>query len=388
MRLFLKIVYAAVAVVFGVFIAIIFYQSNVYQEIHDKTVTWLNNGDYENIGRLYFGYFDSKPLFEDSSLAELKIYASTQEETFYYYTLKDGAEAGSSRESDYDKKIHHVYDYTYDLLLYLPASKKSNISMLNRSVGDKVLNGLSVRFYDSKLNKSYDYKFEVTSSINTDDYINRPNTEEDAALHGSRNYKSGFYDSWGFYRIHLNQFLINTINKVNNMNVDSFNITDTSGNNVYETNFTFDFSFEQQFFKDIAPLHKAYADYINIYNDYNYDNNKAGISKEAYDTATEKFKTDLDSWKTTSANYPTYLTAFAQSDVVSSTPIWKTVGMMALYLLAIAILYIIFFEFKRVKSFIFKDRSNHQRYVPNKMPDQLNNKGKGNNNNNKETGKK
>lgn len=380
-RLFLKILYFALAAVIGVFMGIIIYQSNAFQQVYDKTQSWLQNDDYTSLCRLYCGYFDSEPLLRDTSKAELRVYAATQEEAYYYYSLKDGAQEGSTKDDDYDKHLHHNYDYAYDIILYIPASKKGNFSLLSREVNGKAVSDLAVRFIDSVNDKTYDYKLDVSKDINAYDYQNRPLSEEDGALHGERTYKSGFYDSWGFFRIHLNQYLIDTIETVNQMEIDSFNIADTSGKSVYEQDFDFEFDFDEKFFQDIKPLHDTYAEYLVIYNKYNFNDNKAGVKKEDYDAATTKFNNGISKWDEDSKAYPTYLTAYKQADIVTSAPIWKTVGIMALYVLAIAIIFIVLFEFKRVKALVFKDRRNHQRYVPNKMPNSKIDQNKPNNDN-------
>ena len=373
-KLILKILYFAIMAVIGVFVGIIFYQSNVYQEVYNVTQEWLTSANYTNIARTYCGYFDSTALYKDEdSIAKMVVYAGTQEEAYYYYSLNDGAQEGSSRDSDYTEHLHHNFDYCYNFIIYIPESNLSQLSIGNISNYGTYLNNFGLRLFDmDDTTKYYDYKFEISSTVNPSEYQSRPLSEKDAALHSTRNLISSFYSSWGFLRCYLTEYTIKTIEEEMKINIGSFNVVDNNGKNIYEKNVNLDMDFSQDFFQNIQPLHDAYEKYLLVYNDYNYLS-KSNYTKDEYEKAGTEFSDEIKKWEEESKNYPTYLTAFLESDVVNKTaPIWKTIGIEALFLLAVAILYIILFEFKRVKALVFKDRSNHQRYVPNKLPKDYN----------------
>ena len=368
-KLIIKIVYFAITIIIAVFVGMLYYQSSVYQEIYDKTQEWIKNKDYESLSRMYCGYFDKTPLVDEKDAygSQLLVYSGTQEEALYYYKLKSGAEAGSTKDSDYDSVYYHQYEYSYNFLFVIPTSEVGKYNYKNIDLTDKKTNNFGIRFYDENDNtKYYDYKFEISSTVNKDDFIYRPLSVEDAKLHGTRNLISSFYASWGFFRCYINISTLKLIEKTANINVGSFNIVDNGGNKLFNTNYNLSMEFDEQFYKDIAPLKKTYDEYINIYNDYNY-NDKEKYTKDQYTEASNKFKEGIDSWSEKAKSYPNYLTAFSEKDAVTSAPVWKTVGVEALYVLAVLIIYLLLFEFKRIKRLVFRER-RHERYVPNKMP--------------------
>ena len=373
-KLILRILYFALSVIIAVFVGMLYYQSEVYQEIYDKTQEWLKAGDYTSIGRMYSGYFNKVPLVDqtDGKAARIVVFESTQEDSFSYYKLNDGATPGSTKDSDYTSLVHHTYDSSYSFIFYIPSADKVKYNLANIDYNDKVVNNFGLRFYDKNDNtKYYDYKFEISNTVNKEEFVLRPLSEKEYILHGKRDLLTNFYSSWGFCRTYINVQTLNTIEEASGIDIGSFNVCDNSGKNMFASNISLDMDFKEQFFTDIKPLLDAYSEYLPIYNDYNYAN-KSKVTKDEYNAATDAVKEKLDKWTEEAKAYPNYLTAFEKDELTTSAPIWKTVGVLAIYALAIFILYIILFEFKRVKNFVFKDRKNHQRYVPNKMPDELN----------------
>ena len=380
-KLILRIVYFAISIIIAVFVGMIYYQSSVYQEIYDKTQEWIKNEDYDSLARMYCGYFDRTPIISDKDAngSKLLVLAGTQEETFNYYRLKANAEAGSTKDSDYDTLIYHQYEYAYDFLFVIPQSEKAKYNTKNIDLTDKKINNFGIRFYDkTDKTKYYDYKYELSNTVNKDDFIYRPMSVEEGKLHGTRTLMSSFYSSWGFFRSYINKSTLDLIETTAKIDIGSFNMIDNTGNPIFEGDYVINMEFNEDFFKNIAPLKKAYDEYINIYNDYNV-NDKNKYTKEEYTAASNKFKADIDAWSEEAKAYPNYLTAFNEKDVVSSSPIWKTVGVIAIYVLAVLVIYLLLFEFKRIKRLIFRER-RHERYVPNKLPEDKNNPKNGQNN--------
>ena len=176
-KLILKIVYFALTVIIAVFVGMMYYQSSVYQEIYDKTQEWIKNEDYDSLARMYCGYFDKTPLVDEKDAygSQLLVYSGTQEEAFYYYKLKSSAEAGSTKDSDYDSVYYHQYEYSYNFLFMIPSTEVGKYNIKNIDLTDKKTNNFGIRFYDDDDNtRYYDYKFEISSTVNKDDFIYRP----------------------------------------------------------------------------------------------------------------------------------------------------------------------------------------------------------------------
>ena len=352
-RVLLKILYFVFAGIMGVIFGILTYRSNAYSSIYAKTQDYIKNKQYIEITRTYYGYFDSNPVYKmEGDNFNMVVYNGTQE-----------VSAGSSTSIPY---YHHSFDKAYYFLL-------TNVKFSTNDINSSNLTG--IRFYDNSVTpaKTYDYKMRISSTINSSEYMDKDKmtSPDDYILHNEREMIS-FYKNWGFYRIVLSESDIRAIKKASNINIDSYNIINNEGKEQLANNIEFNFDFSEKFFTDIQDLCTLYNTFLPISDGYN--SNPKTKTKEEYEAAKTTYEARMNEWKTKAqANeepYNKYLIAYTEGEVLGSSAVWPTIGVMTIYIVVILLIYVLLFELKRVKALIERARGRRgQRYVPNKLPE-------------------
>ena len=123
---------------------------------------------------------------------------------------------------------------------------------------------------------------------------------------------------------------------------------------VYEQNVTLDFNKESGFFKDMGPLVVNYNQYIDEVTAANNDNTLINEANKKF----EAFYIDFEAKFLATENY-TF--RYEDSYLQPSRLVWETIGLEALYVLAVAILYILIFNFSMIKN-IFNKNSYSNSY--------------------------
>jgi len=366
-RTLLKILYAVFVALIGVVFAIINYRSNAYNIIYNKTQNYIKNEEYTELVRTYCGYFDSQALElnlpEKNSNFKLKVFNGTQEES-----------AGSSTSISY---YYHDYSYAYYFILTNVEFQTVNV------LSDTTYNNTGIRFIDSVNNKTYDYKFRISSTVNAKDYkakediqkIEDKTVAKNTFILNSERELITFNNNWGFYRIIITENIIDAIEATNNMTIDSFNILNNMGEKQFKEDVTFGFKFDQQFFNDITPVKVAYNSIFPISDGYN--SKPQTNTKEEFDNAKTTYEARIKDWenelKANPDKYKNYLIAYKENEVLGNSAIGPTIGVMAIYIVVIILLFILLFEFKRIRALIERFRDRKQtRYIPNKMPEKKN----------------
>jgi len=146
-----------------------------------------------------------------------------------------------------------------------------------------------------------------------------------------------------------------------NGTVSSIDILDSYGEVVDTVVINLDFS--QKFFSDVEPLSVEYNTFINDYN-------SATVAKDddAADQAEAKFNEFYDGDDDTVGFKKTFFeidskNAFRHDDdyLRPGKLVWSTIGMLLLYLVCAALLYLLLFHFHQIKAIVFKDRSGTYR---------------------------
>ena len=354
-RILLKILYFVFAGIIGVIFGIVTYRSNAYSAIYAKTQDYIKNKQYNELVRTYCGYFDSTPIYTyEGENFNLVVYNGTQE-----------VSAGSSTSIPY---YHHSYDKAYYFIM-------TNVKFATNDVNSSNLTG--IRLYDNSVNpaKTYDFKLRISTTINEKDYMDKDKMTkpEDYTLHNEREYIN-FGKNWGFYRVVLTETDIRAIKSATNMNIDSYNIINNEGVTQLANNVAFNFGFTEQFFTDIQDLCTLYNAFMPVSDGYN--SNPKTKTKEEYDAAYTTYEARMNEWKTKAqskqAPYDKYLIAYTEGEVLGSSAVWPTIGVMSIFVVVIILLYLLLFEMKRIKGLIERIRGNRgqkQRYVPNKLPE-------------------
>ena len=146
----------------------------------------------------------------------------------------------------------------------------------------------------------------------------------------------------------------------NTIDIVSFNLYDNQGNKLFNQDQAFEFDFSEQFFNNtdlvkFKDSYKLYADYRN-----GLDKN---ITQAQYDEAVKY----LNDFKITNvdANETTFSAGHSKDVIYTSGLIWQSIGITAIFVLVMVVVYFLIFKFKWIKSLVFRDRSGKNRYVPN-----------------------
>ena len=353
----LKVVYFTFAAILGVIVYSMGYQSSSYGSIESKLNKFIDNKEYSNVARIFGALFDSTNLAasEQTDKMDIAIFAGAVELKVNYYEKND--------KDEYTINTHHTYDMAYYVYLF-----NTELENQNASIDNKLTNYTAITFYNED-GKEYHHYFNQSQDVNSTNWIEKPLSVEDTLVHSTRDSES-FYANWGFYNFTFDRNYINTIvsRYLDNKPITHINITDgkvDTKDPVMDSNLAVNLDFSQQFFTDVNPLVEANSTFIPIYDDYN-GNNENKLTEEqynehykAYEDATKNFE---ETFFDKSANYTT---TFKKDEIMPATIIWQAIGMVAIYILVVIILYLLLFKLKWIKSLIFRDRKG--RNVPNKI---------------------
>lgn len=344
----LKVVYVTIAAVLAFVLYLGFYSSFRTDYVVNMAKTAVQNKDYVTIDKMFNVTFDSKSIL--NSQASDKVYVevlpSISRLDVSTYTKNDD-DSYKANDSTY------LFEYNYSFYFY-----EIDFSLSDRSDNGKTLNNTSIRFYNDD-NKYYDYYFRITSSVNSELYTMYPLSVSEGLLNTSRdmvytyNYVNLCYATF-------NETILNIISNdyLDGKSITKYTLVDSNGSEVF-TPSEIDLSFNQQFFKEteIITFKEKYNAYLSASDDekdtrltefenWYYGENKDGVFYTFYETTA----------------HPTYMHQFDESVLTPSSIIWKSIGLLALYILAVVILYILIFKFKWIKSIVTRKKANEGQY--------------------------
>lgn len=335
MKTILKFFYLAFAVVLGVVIYLSAYNSAGFNYISDLTKTAIENKEYEKVGLIHGGCFDTKSIANNSSdKLNVAIFPSVTLESFNYYdaeSLKEGSK--EEKTITYNEFCNSYYIYIFN----------SSISDLNTTTNGVSTNMAALRFKSES--STYDYLFKITSDVNSDSYNSKPTSVNDYLIKGGRNLFT-YKVNYDFFNITLTSLDIEAMKSQGfNGSITGFDIIDQNGNVVATENVKLDFS--QQFFTDAKPLVDNYNTYINEYSN--------AESKEDKQKAEDKFNAFYDGedgFEKTFTSNSEYTFRYADSYLRPSKLIWNGVGVLAIFALCVVLIYILLFHFAFIKGLI------------------------------------
>ncbi len=368
-RLIIKVIYLAFALIIMFFSSIVLFNTAKGDHIINLTNTALKEKNYNEILSMYAGIYCEKPVVVDNDdEIDLIVNPSYVEKTVTYEVENDGK---------VQTHYYHKFLKSYSFFIF-----NSNFTTTTRNVKGQYINDTGIKFITDKLddegkNITYKYYFTISATVNTTKTYEVSQSVYDYELNRKRDFVSD-QTKYGFYNFTINSNTIEAVENETGGNVIGFNITDSSNKDVFSSDFDFGFDFEESFFKlendgskEAGVVEKIYNDYIPYYDSYKINNKKYVIdnyvaeynSKAVFAEKNEKFNNDvlkfIDDVKANNGYDSNIKISKSESDIITNTVIakavWRTIGIEALVLLVIAVIYILLFHFQQLRNFIFRN---------------------------------
>lgn len=388
-KLIIRVLYISFAVIILVFSSIIFFNTAKGDHILNLTNQYLTNKDYDGLQTLFGGIYYNVPSIKvEDKNGTLFVSASGAEKDVLYYP------------DDSDKAhLFHNFDKAYNFYIF-----DSNFAASTASVNGVRKNDTGIKFITDKKDETgefitYTYYFVVSSTINSDLFSEKHTSLNDYFLNFTRDYVSD-KSRYGFFNFQLDEETVKAVKAKTGANITSFNITDNEGKNVFAKDIQFTFAFDEKFYDEnqAGVVFAAYREYLPYYDSYKFGtkytvdryiettNSVYNAKTETFNNTINKFNDDLKAGNVYDANVKVSLTEneIMTSDVVAGA-VWRTIGIEALILLVIAVIYILLFHFQQLRDFIFRNekRTPIRAKVVNKEPEQKQNSFKYNQTGNK-----
>ena len=323
----LKVLYIGFGIVLGFILYIAIYNSTGYNYILDMTQEAIQSGDYKGVAMIHGGCFEAVNIAEDDSNAlDVAVFRSSTLEQATYYV------------DDENTKEYNKYVDSYYIYLFNP-----NFNVIDVNNGSALTNQTCFVFYGST--GTYYYYFKVDGTYNPSSYAEKPVTPEEAIMKGERSLFSN-YDNWGFYSLTLTDTMVNSMNIGT---ISSFGILDSQGQSVATINIALDFT--GSYFDDTQEL-------VTVYNTYIDEVTKEGVTDEEKEAAVKKFNDFYEGENGFEARFltnPNYTFRYADNVLQPAKLVWSSIGLIALYVLGAALLYILCFHFNKVRSIFTKN---------------------------------
>ena len=347
MKIILKILYITVCIVFGFIIGILSYNGGVSSNYATAIKTAAETSSYE-LAKTFSMFnlpFDNDPVVDSvkfkSNNTTVDIYNAVNRFDAQYY------EKGNPKEN---KTYTQVQDFYYMFIRNIDFNLNAKASGVNET---------AVRFYSNeKPTEPYVYYLDISDTVNSSKYIEYPKNQDEVVLNGKRTLSSTYRNvgsNIGFVFIGINETLISNVEKSIGGKITGFDVTDNSGT-VMLDKVSVNLDYSQQFFTDTQKFVDNIRYYYDHYDDKDKDENQE--YKDAIEYVNNFKVADLGG---------NYSEGYDRGTIYTSGIIWQTVGIEALLLLSFAIIFILIFKFKWIKSIVFRDRSK-SKYTPNKAP--------------------
>ena len=366
MKTIIKIIYIAFCLVLAVIIALGMYTSfasSNYSALLTNAVAKAKeaenyqDAEYSDIARC-FSIF-STPLENEPSL----LYAEENGKNIIFIYESVNQHNASYSIDGKDETISRVEN------VYLVTILHPEFNFLNLS--DKT-NPSAFRFYGTNSEVPYyDYYFNLSADCNSGTYLAKPTTEKESVLRGGRSLLDTYRTSYDLIFFPLTETTMSFIKEELKSDVVGFNIVDNAQNSVYKKSEYVDFEFD--FPKTAGTFYGDMEDFVKYYNIYT--ENREG--KGDYDTDTvnaasvyiESFTKDPSSMI---PDFNTkYIQGYPRESVYTGTDmVMKTIGITLLFVVVVALIYILLFHLKSIKKFIrrFSKKEEPERKIPNRRP--------------------
>ena len=366
MKTIIKIIYIAFCLVFAVIIALGMYTSfasSNYSSLLTNAVSKAKetenyqDAEYSDIARC-FSIF-STPLEDKPSL----LYAEENGKniTFIYESVNQhNASYSVDGKDEAISRIENVYLVTilHPEFNFLNLSDKTNPS--------------AFRFYGTNSEVPYyDYYFNLSADCNSDIYSAKPTSEKESVLKGGRSLLDTYRTSYDLVFFPLTETTMSFIKEQLKSDVVGFNIVDNATNPVYKNSEYVDFEFD--FPKTAGTFYADMENFVKYYNIYaesrdgkgDYDTDTVNAASIYIESFTKDPSSMIPDFNTK------YIQGYPRESVYTGTDMaMKTIGITLLFLVAVALIYILLFHLKSIKKFIrrFSKREEPERKIPNRRP--------------------
>ena len=382
-RLIIKVIYISFALIIVFFSSIVLFNTAKGDHIINVTNKALQEKDYNEILSLFCGIY-----YEDSSVTGKKgdtdiiVNPSYVEKSFYYAKDVDGKT---------ETHFYHKFLKSYSFFIF-----NSDFTTTTRKVKGENINEAGIKFILNKDGETveYNYPFVISSTVNTTKTFDAATSVYDYEL----NYKRDIItdsQKYGFYNFTINENTIEAIENSIGGEITGFNVVDSSNKNVFESDFTFAFEFAEPFYmteyngsKEAGVIENIYNTYIPYYDSYKINSKKYIAdnyvaeynSKSVYEEKNKQFDESVTNFIDKIKNSTEYDSKIkvskTESEIITNSVIakavWRTIGIEALVLLVIVVIYILLFHFQQLRDFIFRNdrRTPIRAKVQNKEPEQ------------------
>lgn len=322
-----KILFIGIAIVIGIVVYFLGYNSNQANHIYDMVNEAIENEHYSDVARILGGCFDPNSIYkDDSDDYDIVIYPATSLTTRVNYGEND---------------VYYHYENAYYLYLF-----KTRFSVDKTSSG---MQKTGFRFYSDS--GSYDYHFIVNSDTNSDEYKSNPSNLEEVLL--NQEHQNLTNTELKFVNCTLTQSQINQISSKIGGNITKMGIINSSGDEIDQFDISLDFS-ETFFSKE-----DGVAEFVTAFDQYLQNALAAEGDKTKTKELEKEFSEYSNNWEhnvfPALAEEHGYTLRFENSILSPASLVWKTIGMLALYALVIVIFYILIFHFSKIKRIFSKE---------------------------------
>lgn len=345
-RTILKIGYITVVLVLAILFGVLNYNTGAdeaYIEALKSAVQAEGSKDLASVFSSFSLPYDTVPYAkaDTEGTNNLEVFGAVNMLTVNYTETVDGEKKAQSY-----REVENIYYVFIKNITYKDGNKID---------GENVINKSGLRFYNED-GKYYDYHFVVSKKVNSDEYSDEIDSVTKGLVNAERDISNLFRkqgSQYNFIVTNISESLVGYVKtKLDNKDIVKFNLIDRDGEKVYnDIDIKFDFS--QQFFTDLKPFRDAFKLY------YGAQDKEAQDYKDAVQY--------LEDFKVANLNNANYAEGLAKDQIYNAKLVWRTIGIVALFVVAFAIVYILLFHFKLIKRIIFRENRNKGRYVPNKI---------------------
>ena len=333
-KTFFKVLYICAGLIVLVFIYLLSYNNYTLTRIQTLTNDAIAEKNYSELEKIFGSFFSTNSIAnverDDYSLV---VYPSSVFSSYKY-------------KVDGNEKTYEHSDRGYYIYLIKPKADLVNDATIGTTTNNK--SGVKYTFTDGK---EYTYYFQLSDKYNFDYYIAEPTTAEQAILHGERNLIS-IYSYLNYFDISLSESIVNFMKKEisSEGTIEKLTFVDSTGKEV-DGGYNVNLDFSQAWYSNIEEYVAKYNKYIEEYTATTDNEVKSNLTKEFekyfYGENNDGFYYQFQKIEGNGV-------ARGRDYVYPASLIWQSIGMCALVLVVIFLLYMLIFHFNLLKTLVHR----------------------------------
>ena len=334
LKTFFKVLYICAGVVVLIFVYLLAYNNYTLTRIQGLASQAIAEKNYVELERIFGSFFSTESIVENnSSDYEIAVFPTAAFSTYKY------------KVNDEEKTYEHS-DRGYNIYFIKPDKNSVNDVTKGTSLSNET--GIKYTFTDGI---EYTYHLQISETYNKSEYISEPRTANESILHGARNYFS-IYSYLNYFDIQLTESIVDAIKAETGSTgtVNKITFVDASGKDV-GVGHTVTLDFGQEWFNEVDEYITKYNQYITDYNAAEDNETKSNLTKEF---ETYFYGSNNDGYYYTFQNRPGCGVARGKDYVYPGSLIWQSVGMCALVVVVLFLLYMLIFHFKFLKNLVYR----------------------------------